>query len=73
MKVKWNKIKNIKPVEIYNLKDTEGLKKFKEMTGRDNFLSEVFTNETKKHFCQNKVFYKKTWICVEPVFQKNQN
>ena len=40
--VKWNKRKNTKLVEIYNLKDKEGLKKFKEMTNKDTFLSEVF-------------------------------
>ena len=30
----WNKKRNMKKVGIYNLKDVEGLKKFKEMTSK---------------------------------------
>ena len=41
----WNKKRNMKKVEIYNLKDVEGLKKFKEMTSKTNFFSEDFQNE----------------------------
>ena len=70
VKVKWNKIKNIKPVEIYNLKDTEGLKKFKEMTGRDHFLSEVFTNETKNISVKTKYFIKRLGFVLSQCFKK---
>ena len=54
--VKWNKKKNMKTVEIYNLKDKEGLKKFKDMTNKDSFLSEVFEDETKNISVKTKQF-----------------
>ena len=40
----WNKKLPAGRIEMYNLKDQEGLKKFKEMTSKDDFLSSVFTN-----------------------------
>ena len=43
----WNKNKDSNRIEIYSFKDQNGLKKFKEMTSKDNFLSEVFTEAQK--------------------------
>ena len=43
VKAVWQKRVHKERIEIYNLKDKEGLKKFKEIPSRDNFLSEVFS------------------------------
>ena len=56
IKVKWDKSKNVKQVEMYNLKDPEGLKKFKEMTTHDKFLSEVFNDEDKTFLSKQNSF-----------------
>ena len=42
IKASWVKKPQIKRVEIYTLKDREGLTKFKDMTSEDTFLSSVF-------------------------------
>merc|ERR1719319_313225 len=54
----WNK--NVKKVkqEMYNLKDEESLKKFKEMTQNNTFLSEVFEDEDKNIETKTKQFMK---------------
>ena len=50
----WNKNK-IKETteEMYNLKDVEGLKKFKDIT-EDSFVSEVFNDQEKNYI---RIFY----------------
>ena len=68
--VKWNKKKNMKTVEIYNLKDKEGLKKFKDMTNKDSFLSEVFEDETKNISVKTKQFVKRLGYCLSQCFRK---
>ena len=70
IKSAWNKNKNIKRTEIYNLKDKEGLQKFKEMTSQDNFLSEVFHIEDKNIEVKRKQFIKRLGYCVSRCFQK---
>ena len=71
IKVKWDKSNTLKQVEMYNLKDPEGLKKFKEMTTNHKFLSEVFNDEDKNIFV--KTVSKKAWICDEPMRQENKD
>ena len=41
----WQNKLPTKRIEIYNLKDKEGLIKFKDMTSKDSFLSSVFLEE----------------------------
>ena len=43
----WHKKRDIKSIEMSDLKDQEGLKKFKAMTSKDNLLSKVFQEEEK--------------------------
>ena len=70
VKVDWNKKRNVKPVEIYNLKDPAGLKKFREMTTRDNFLSEVFNEESKDISVKTKQFIKRLRYVISQCFRK---
>ena len=35
VKATWNKKKNLKKIEMYNLKDGDGLKRFKDMTSKN--------------------------------------
>ena len=64
IKAKWNKKRNIKRTETYNLKDIEGLKMFKEMTSKDDFLSQVFNDEEKHIEVKTKQFLKRLAFCV---------
>ena len=57
----WKKKRTEKQIEMYKLKDIEGIKKFKEITSKDNFLSSVFETEGSIEV-QTKKFLKKTWI-----------
>ena len=49
---------------MYDLKDQEGLKKFKAMTSKDNFLSEVFQEEEKNIEVKTKQFLKRLGFCI---------
>ena len=66
----WHKKRNIKPIEMYDLKDQEGLKKFKAMTSKDNFLSEVFQEEEKNIEVKTKQFLKRLGFCISQSFKK---
>ena len=68
--VKWKKKKNTKIIEIYNLKDKEGLNKFKKITDKDTFLSEVFEDETKNITVKTKQFVKRLGYCLSQCFRK---
>ena len=70
IKVKLDKSKNVKQVEMYNLKDPEGLKKFKEMTTHDKFLSEVFNDEDKNVSVKTKQFLKRLGYVMSQCFRK---
>ena len=70
IKATWNKSKNIKRIEMYNLKDEEGLKKFHEMTNSDVFLSEVFGDKNKSIGVQTKHFLKRFGYCLSKCFKK---
>ena len=54
---------------MYNLKNKEGLKKFKELTSKDTFLSEVFS-EGGKIETQTKIFLKRLNYCLSKCFDK---
>ena len=56
IKSSWNKNINKKRIKIYNFKDKCGLEKFKEMTSKDNFLSEVFNDDSKTVTVKTKKF-----------------
>ena len=43
----WNKKTSVKRNEMYNIKDKEGLMRFKEIPGKDTSLYEVFDDEEK--------------------------
>ena len=70
IKVDWNKKINTKPVEIYNLKDPVGLKKFRDMTTQDIFLSEVFNDESKNISVKTKQFLKRLGFVLSKCFRK---
>ena len=70
VKATWNKKIKTKHVEVYNLKDPEGLKKFKNMTSKDKFLSEVFSDESKKIEVKTKQFLKRLGFCISKCFRK---
>ena len=65
----WNKKLPHNRTEMYNLKDKEGLIKFKEMTSKDNFLSSVFNDHTSIEI-QTKKFLKRFGYCLSQCFQK---
>ena len=69
VKAVWQKKVHKERIEIYNLKDKEGLKKFKEITSRDNFLSEVFS-EGGNIEAQTKIFLKRINYCLSISFKK---
>ena len=66
----WNKKKNVLRLETYNFKDKDGLKKFKDMTNKDKFLSEVFTNVDKNIEVTTKQFIKRLGYCLSICFRK---
>ena len=65
----WHKKVPKERTEMYNLKDKEGLKKFKDITSKDTFLSEVFT-EGGKVERQTKIFLKRLNYCLSLCFKK---
>ena len=69
IKASWVKKPQIKRVEIYNLKDREGLTKFKDMTSKDTFLSSVFC-ENGSINNQTKKFLKRLGYCMNTCFKK---
>ena len=72
IKTKWDKKRNIKRVEKYNFKDPEGIKKFKEMTSKYTFLSEVFDDENKSINVTTKQFIKRFRYCLSKCFKKTR-
>ena len=70
IKVKWDQNKNIQKIEVYNLKDPDGMKKFKEMTSKIGFLSEVFQDENKNVNTTSKRFIKRLGFCISKCFKK---
>ena len=58
-----------KRVEIYNLKEKEGLTKFKYMTSKDTFLFSVFS-ENGNIETQTKQFLKRLGYCMSICFKK---
>ena len=68
--VKWNKTTNIHRLEMYNFKDSEALMKFKQMTSNNNFLSEVFDDDTKDISIKTKQFLKRFGFCLSKSFKK---
>ena len=58
VKAVWNDKVPKEQTEMYNLKNKEGLKKFKELTSKDTFLSEVFS-EGGTIEKQTKIFLKR--------------
>ena len=68
--VSWNKTKNVTRVEMYNFKDREGMKKFKNMTSNSNFLSEVFEDNDKDVSVKTKQFLKRFGFCLSKSFKK---
>ena len=55
---------------MYNINDLDGLKKFKEMTGKDSFLSEVFSDESKNISVKTKYFIKRLGFVLSKCFRK---
>ena len=53
-----------------DMKDSEGLKKFKEMTSSDDFLSVVFNDEDKNIEVKSKQFLKRLGYCLSKCFKK---
>ena len=68
--VSWNKTKHINRIEMYNFKDSEGLLKFKSMTSKNTFLSEVFDDNTKDITVKTKQFLKRFGFCLSKSFKK---
>ena len=64
-----NKILCKQKNEMYNLKDKEGLKKFKEIMSEDLFLSSVFTEEGNIE-TKAKYFLKILGYCMSKSFKK---
>ena len=70
LKSSWNKKLNNKAVEIYNFKDENGLKKFRDMTSNGTFLSEVFHSESKSVTVKTKTFMKRLNFVLSQCFRK---
>ena len=66
----WTKKRSNKRIEMYNIKDKEGLKKFKAMTEHDEILSKAFQDNTKDLNTKTKAFLKKLNYCLSVCFQK---
>jgi hypothetical protein len=66
----WNKTKNNVRIEIYNLKDKDGQRKFKEMTDKDNLLSSSLKNKEKGINSRTKNFLKRIGYCISQCFRK---
>ena len=70
IKSTWNMKLNTKRTEIYNFKDKDSLRKFKEMTSRDKFLSEVFNNNYQTVTVKTKKLMKRLKFCLSQCFRK---
>ena len=70
VKAEWNKDIVTKRKESYNFKDEESLKKFKVITSKNTFLSEVFTDENKNVEVTSKQFIKRLKFCISKSFKK---
>ena len=70
IQAKWDKRKNIKNIEIYNLKDPTGIRNFKEMTSQEGFLSEVFDDQNKCISTTSKRFNKRLNYCISKCFKE---
>ena len=57
---------------MYNFKDPEGIMKFKEMTSKYTFLSEVFDDENKSINVTTKQFIKRFRYCLSKCFKKTR-
>ena len=68
--VSLNMNKNTNRVEMYNFKDSEGLLKFKNMTSKNTFLSEVFDDNSKDVSVKTKQFLKRLGFCLSKSFKK---
>ena len=58
IKANWDKNRHMQKIEVYNLKDIDGIKNSKEMTSKDDFLSEVFNDPNKSINATSKRFIK---------------
>ena len=70
MKTTWQNKTKSKPKEVYNFKDPDGLKRFKEMTSQGTFLSKVFENQKKNIEVTSKQFLKRFGFCLSKCFRK---
>ena len=66
----WVKQCDTKRIEIYNFKDKDGLQKFKQMTSKDQFLSEVFNDPSKNINVTTKKCIKRLNFCLSQCFRK---
>ena len=55
---------------MYNFKDSDGLLKFKNMTSRNTFLSQVFDDDNKNITVKTKQFLKIFGYCLSTSFRK---
>ena len=62
--------KNIQKIKVYNIKDPEGMKKFKEITSKSGFLPEVFQDKTKNVNTTSKRFIKRLGFFIAKCFRK---
>ena len=72
LQASWNKTDTKKRVESYNFKHEESLKKFKEFTSKDCFLSEVFHDEDKSIEVKTKQLIKRLKYCITKCFRKTR-
>ena len=71
VKAVWTKKQLEKRTEMYNLKDIDGFKKFKEITSRNNFLSGLFEEEGNIEN-QAKKFIRRLNYCQCVCFKKRR-
>ena len=69
MKAIWKKKQPESRTEIYNLKDSDGLSKFKQMTSKDQFLSGFFGEDCNIE-SETKKFLKRMNYCLSVCFKK---
>ena len=70
IKATWNKEDKPERKASYNFKDKKSLAKFKMMTNKGTFLSEVFANEKKDIEVKTKQFLKRLKGCITKCFNK---
>ena len=69
LKMKWSKREHRKKIELFNLKNIDCQKVFKEITSNTNFLSSSFESE-KDLNSATKVFLKRLNTCLHRSFRK---